>query len=127
MAGRPSASLVHDINWAKTSDSPFTLSFTDPNNSNITMSIVGTDGGSDPNTFLGTITRVGNDVESGTAKRIRTMGMTSTLGASYSVEQSLTNEMLNQFTAWFKQQWEDFLERPIAGLNKTPYSSAYGK
>lgn len=117
------ASLIQDINWTKTSDSPFTLEFTDPNNANIKFKIVGVDGGSNPNSFVVTATKTKDDAEAGTTQRVEQMGVVSTItDPAVTVPNSITPDMFRRMEHWCREQRERFTDRPPAGLGKSPYT-----
>lgn len=122
------SSLINDIEWEKTSDSPLTLEWVDPSNANITFKIVGQDGGANPNSFLVTATRAKDDNDTGSTLRVEQMGVVSTISdPDVDVPSSLTSDMLRRMEGWCKERRQEFLHRPPAGLGKSPYTAGvYG-
>lgn len=118
--------LNYDFQWTVNSSSDTTLEMSASESDNdLTFTISGKDGGSDPNYFHVEVTKTGDDSGSGTVQRKRTMGMLSTADASTTVPNSLTQDMLRKAEHFCRECREEFISRPPAGADSSPYSTVW--
>lgn len=115
-----------EFNWTKTGSSPnFALSFTDPDNSALVFTVVGSENSSNPASYTVTATLTGDDEGDGTVTRKRNMSMTTTMAGSVDAEDALTAPMLRNIEDWCREQAENMSNRPPGTAVKKPHDPRF--